>query len=52
MGVAFFSPFWKKRFIFKRGPIKVSPMSVEAFCSNYGIEVLKSEYVYIWGPSR
>jgi inner membrane protein len=50
-GVAFFAPFWDKRYFFPWQVIKVSPISVTRFFSDKGIQVLKSEFVWVWIPS-
>jgi len=49
-GVAILAPFSEERFFLPWRFIKVSPMSIKRFFSNWGIEVLKSEFVYIWIP--
>lgn len=51
LGVAFFFPFDNTRYFFPWRPIKVSPISVTSFFSERGIEVLKSEFLWIWIPS-
>ncbi len=51
LGVAFFAPFYNARFFFPWKVIKVSPISISGFFSKWGIEVLKSEFVWIWIPS-
>lgn len=50
-GVAFFAPFSDARYFFPFRPIKVSPIGVTRFFSQWGLEVLKSEFVWIWIPS-
>lgn len=49
-GVAILAPFSEERFFLPWRFIKVSPMSIKRFISEWGIEVLKSEFVYIWIP--
>ncbi len=49
-GVAFFAPFVDDRYFLPWRFIKVSPMSIQRFFSDWGIQVLKSEFVYIWIP--
>ena len=51
LGVAFFAPFYYERFFFPWKVIQVSPISVTRFFSNKGIQVLKSELVWVWIPS-
>jgi inner membrane protein len=49
--VAFFAPFWDERYFFPWRVIRVSPISVTRFFSDKGIQVLKSEWVWVWIPS-
>jgi len=49
-GVAILAPFSEERFFLPWRFIKVSPMSIKRFISQWGIEVLKSEFIYIWVP--
>jgi len=51
LGVAFFSPFDPTRYFFPFRPILVSPISAARFFSGRGLEVLRSELVWVWGPS-
>lgn len=51
LGVAFFSPFDTSRYFFPWRPIKVSPIGVERFFSERGINVLMSELIWIGIPS-
>ena len=51
LGVAFFAPFWNERYFFPWKVIKVSPISITRFFSNKGLQVLKSEFVWVWIPS-
>lgn len=50
LGVAFFSPFSNHRYFFPWNPIEVSPIGA-GFFSSRGMDVLKSEAVWIWLPS-
>lgn len=50
-GVAFFAPFWDERYFFPWRVIRVSPISVTRFFSDKGIQVLKSEFIWVWIPS-
>lgn len=51
LGVAFFAPFDNTRYFFPFRPIKVSPIGVATFFSEWGWRVLKSEFVWVWIPS-
>ena len=51
MGIAFLAPFSDDRFFLPFRMIKVSPLSIEAFFSQRGMAVLKSELVWIGVPS-
>jgi inner membrane protein len=51
LGVAFFAPFDNTRFFFPFRPIKVSPIGVASFFSEWGWRVLKSEFIWVWIPS-
>ena len=49
-GVAIFAPFDNTRYFFPWRPIKVSPLSVSRFFSEYGWKVIKSEMIWIGIP--
>ncbi len=49
-GVAFFAPFDTTRYFFPWRPIEVSPMGLRFF-SPRGLEVIQSEFVWVWIPS-
>jgi len=51
LGVAFFAPFYDERYFFPWKVIKVSPISITRFFSNKGLQVLESEFVWVWIPS-
>jgi inner membrane protein len=51
LGVAFFSPFNNERFFFSWRPIRVSPISPEAFLARSGWRVLTSEFLWVWLPA-
>ena len=51
LGVAFFSPFSNHRYFFPLRVIEVSPIGIRPFFSARGLEVLRSEAVWIWLPS-
>ena len=49
-GVGFFIPFDSTRFFFPFRGIKVSPLGIEKFFSEWGIQVISSELKYIFIP--
>jgi inner membrane protein len=49
-GVGFFIPFDNNRFFFPFREIKVSPLGVEKFFSEWGLQVIFSEFKYIVIP--
>ncbi len=51
LGVAFFAPFDNTRYFFPFRPIKVSPIGVAQFFSEWGWRVIKSEFIWVWIPS-
>jgi inner membrane protein len=51
LGVAFFSPFDNQRYFLPWTPIRVSPIGVARFFSSRGLEVLGSEFLWIWLPA-
>jgi len=50
LGIALLSPFDNTRYFFPITPIKVSPISITAFFSKWGYNVIKSEIFWIWMP--
>ncbi|MFC2109474.1 metal-dependent hydrolase [Bacteroidota bacterium] len=50
-GVALLAPFDNTRYFFPFRPIKVSPIGIEKFFSNWGLQVLISEFIWIGIPS-
>ncbi len=50
LGVAFFSPLDNSRYFFPWRPIKVSPLGASKFFSTWGLQVLKSELIWIGIP--
>jgi inner membrane protein len=50
LGVAFFAPFDNSRYFLPWRMIKVSPISITRFFSSRGLQVLASEFVWIWIP--
>lgn len=49
-GVAFFSPFDNTRYFLPWRPIKVSPIGIENFLSEWGLKVIMSELIWIGIP--
>ena len=50
-GIAFFAPFDTTRYFFPWRPVRVSPISIGAFFSTRGLQILASELVFIWLPT-
>lgn len=50
LGVGFFIPFSMERFFFPLRPIKVSPIGISKFFSEWGFQVIISELKYIAIP--
>ena len=51
LGVAFFSPFDRHRYFLPWRPILVAPIGVGRFFSAWGVDVLRSEFLWVWLPS-
>ena len=51
LGIAFFSPFDSTRYFLPWRPLQVSPIGLPAFLSFRGLDVLISEFVWIWIPA-
>ena len=51
LGIALLSPFNNSRYFFSFTPIRVAPIGVTRFFSARGMEVLRSELVWVWLPS-
>lgn len=49
-GIAIFAPFDNTRYFFPWRPIKVSPLSVSGFFSEWGWAVIKNEFLWIGIP--
>jgi inner membrane protein len=49
-GVALFWPLSSERFLFSFRPIEASPISLQRFMSERGLQVLWSEVVWVWTP--
>jgi inner membrane protein len=50
-GIAFFAPVDTTRYFFPWRPVKVSPISIRAFFSPWGLQILGTELVCIWLPT-
>lgn len=50
LGVAFFSPFDTTRYFLPWRPIRVSPIGVASFFSEWGVRVIVSEFLWVWLP--
>jgi inner membrane protein len=51
LGIALLAPFRNARYFFPFRPIEVSPIGVGRFFSGRGLEVMKSEFLWVWLPS-
>jgi len=51
MGVAYFSPFSKKRYLLPWKPIIACPLRIEDFFSEWGKITAKTEFLWVWIPS-
>jgi inner membrane protein len=51
LGIALLSPFDLTRYFFPWTPIMVSPIGLKAFFSQWGLMVMKSEFLWVWLPS-
>ncbi len=51
MGVAFFSPFSNKRYLFPWKPLIACPLTIRDFFSEWGKIVAINEFICIWIPS-
>jgi len=49
-GVALFWPFSAERILFSFRPIEASPISLQRFMSERGLQVLWSELIWVWMP--
>lgn len=50
LGIALFAPFDNTRYFLPFRPIQVSPIGLRYFISPWGLAVIKSELICIWGP--
>jgi inner membrane protein len=51
LGVALFAPFDNTRYFFPVTPIEVAPISLEEFLGEWGVQVLMSEFLWVWIPT-
>ncbi len=51
LGVAFLAPFDGTRHFLPWRPIQVSPLSIRAFFTARGLDILASELVWVWLPA-
>jgi inner membrane protein len=51
LGVALWWPFSTERFFWPFTPIEVSPISLRRFFSGRGLEVITSEFIWVWLPA-
>lgn len=51
LGIALLSPLNNTRYFFPWRPIMVSPIGINAFFSQWGLAVIKSELLWVWLPS-
>ncbi|MCB9230251.1 MAG: metal-dependent hydrolase [Bacteroidia bacterium] len=50
-GVAILAPFDNTRYFFPWRVIRVSPIGIKNFFGEWGLTVLKSEFIWVWIPS-
>jgi inner membrane protein len=50
-GIALFWPFTDERYFLPWRPIAVAPLGIAAFFSRWGLEVLWSEFCWMWLPA-
>jgi inner membrane protein len=50
-GIAFLWPFSDGRYFAPWRPVEVSPLGIRGFFTSRGVEVLKSEVIWIWLPA-
>ena len=50
LGVALFAPFYNERYFFPFRPVKVSPIGIDRFFSEWGLKVLWTEFLWIGVP--
>ena len=50
LGIALLAPFDNERYFFPWRPIRVSPIGLRGFFTEFGLSALKSEMLWIWIP--
>ena len=50
LGIAFFAPFTDARYFLPVRNVEVAPLAISAFFTQRGIEIMKSEMLWIWLP--
>ena len=50
LGIAVFAPFDNTRYFYSVTPLTVSPIGIKAFFSAWGLQVIKSEIIWVWIP--
>jgi inner membrane protein len=51
LGVALLAPFDNTRYFFPVTPIEVAPISLKEFLGEWGVQVLISEFMWVWMPT-
>jgi inner membrane protein len=51
LGIAFFSPFDNRRYFLPWRPVHVAPIGIGRFFTVRGLDVLQSEFAWIWIPA-
>lgn len=51
LGIAFFWPLDSSRYFFPWQPLEVSPLGIRRFLNGRGLEVIRSELLWVWLPS-
>ena len=51
LGIAFFSPFDNSRHFFPYRPLEVSPLSIEKFFKERGLDILSNELIWVLIPA-
>lgn len=50
LGIVFFAPFDDTRYFLPWRPIAVSPIGIRPFFSEWGVRVIRSEFIWVWLP--
>lgn len=51
LGIALLAPFDNSRYFLEPTPIEVAPIGIGAFFSQWGVRVMKSEFLWVWIPA-